>query len=288
MLPPLPTSAQSPPPAPQQSSAPIPQQLLGRWEARLPIPAPTTASRTVTLIFDSQGNLFSLEKEQKEITRFKYRIEGSPSQVLANFGFFMLLGNVADQQMLLTVLIPPTTSVSPSQNLAAIDLRQWTPSDLLIRLRKISSDTTLPPGVPVVDPDDQLRLLAERARESEARTYIGSMNRVQQAYFLEKNRFGTLAELQLGQAGPSAETRNYRFQVRLSGDRQSAQNVAIPTRDGLKSYVGLVTTRSEKGEVITITALCASQQPTRQVPAFSKPRLVNKQLQCPTGYTRLN
>lgn len=293
MLPALPTLANpSQQTVSQQPSAPIPQQLLGRWEARIPFTSPLMT----TLIFDANGNLFKLEPSQKEITRSKYQIDRSqqPAQVLVNFGFYALTGSVAEEQMILTVSSPPAAELESMQflaslqNLASIDFRKWTPSDLMVRFRKVSSDTALPPGVPVVDAADEFRQQADRARESEARTYIGSMNRVQQAYFLEKNRFGTSAELQLSQAGLPAETRNYRFQVRLSGDRQSAQNVAIPTRDGLRSYVGLVTTRSEKGEVITITALCVSQQPTRQVPPFSKPRLVNKQLQCPTGYTRLN
>jgi type IV pilus assembly protein PilA len=39
---------------------------------------------------------------------------------------------------------------------------------------------------------------ANKARESEAKTYVGSMNRGQQAYYLENDAFGTFAQLEIG------------------------------------------------------------------------------------------
>jgi type IV pilus assembly protein PilA len=40
---------------------------------------------------------------------------------------------------------------------------------------------------------------ANKARESEAKTYVGSMNRGQQAYYLEKDGFGnSIADIEIG------------------------------------------------------------------------------------------
>jgi prepilin-type N-terminal cleavage/methylation domain-containing protein len=39
---------------------------------------------------------------------------------------------------------------------------------------------------------------ANKARESEAKTYVGSINRGQQAYYLEENAFGTISDIGIG------------------------------------------------------------------------------------------
>ncbi|MEB3356403.1 MAG: type IV pilin-like G/H family protein [Synechococcales bacterium] len=42
---------------------------------------------------------------------------------------------------------------------------------------------------------------ANRSKESEARTYVSTINRSQQSYYLEHQQFGTLADLELGLSG---------------------------------------------------------------------------------------
>ena len=85
---------------------------------------------------------------------------------------------------------------------------------------------------------------ANRARQSEARTYIGSMNRAQQAYYLERTAFtDSLAALGLG----IPETTNYYTYEPVLGEfRVTNRGIAIDQGTGtgdspVRSYVGGVT-----------------------------------------------
>ncbi|PZV17825.1 MAG: prepilin-type cleavage/methylation domain-containing protein [Pseudanabaena sp.] len=61
---------------------------------------------------------------------------------------------------------------------------------------------------------------AAKARQSEAKTYTGSMNRTQQAYFLEKQEFApNLVTLALGVA---QTTQNYAYGVARNGGRTAS------------------------------------------------------------------
>jgi type IV pilus assembly protein PilA len=60
---------------------------------------------------------------------------------------------------------------------------------------------------------------ANKARESEATTYIGSMNRAQQAFYLENNAFATdMTALELG----IANSANYTYSTSAAGAATSA------------------------------------------------------------------
>jgi prepilin-type N-terminal cleavage/methylation domain-containing protein len=61
---------------------------------------------------------------------------------------------------------------------------------------------------------------ASKARQSEAKTYVGSMNRTQQAYYLEKQQFApNLVTLAIGIA---QKTENYGYGVARNGNKQAA------------------------------------------------------------------
>jgi type IV pilus assembly protein PilA len=75
---------------------------------------------------------------------------------------------------------------------------------------------------------------ANKARQSEASTYVGSINRGQQAYFLEKNLFGNLSNLELG----ISNTKNYTYATTPSGT-VDAVTTATPIAT-LKGYAGRV------------------------------------------------
>ena len=75
-----------------------------------------------------------------------------------------------------------------------------------------------------------------KARSSEGRTYVGSMNRAQQAIWSEKQTFGrSIPALDIG---VKEETDNFKFEV------QSFELVTyqygVPKNDTLKSFVGAV------------------------------------------------
>ena len=114
---------------------------------------------------------------------------------------------------------------------------------------------------------------ANKAKQSEAKTYTGSMNRAQQAYYLEQGEFTTeLDELGLG---ISSSTENYFYQADSgpAGNADSAvQSEAYPTETGaaavdtsssLLGYIGGVaigtTTGDGSGEATTLAVLCQSQ-----------------------------
>ena len=107
---------------------------------------------------------------------------------------------------------------------------------------------------------------ANRARQSEATTYVGSMNRAQQAYYLERGRFTEeLGQLGLGIA---AETDFYSYDIE-SGDIQVAvTNQAKP--DGTDAavraylgvtYVGRVDIGGDATEATTQALLCEGANP---------------------------
>ena len=100
---------------------------------------------------------------------------------------------------------------------------------------------------------------ANKAKQSEAKTYVGSMNRAQQAYYLENTTFSTsIGALGLGIA---TQTINYTYTA-INGDASSINNRAtvINASAPLKAYVGAVevTTQQATSEATTVAVLCES------------------------------
>jgi type IV pilus assembly protein PilA len=100
---------------------------------------------------------------------------------------------------------------------------------------------------------------ANKAKQSEAKTYIGSMNRAQQAYYLENTTFtNSIGALGLGIA---TQTVNYQYQITLGSSVVTNQGVVINGSAPLKAYVGgvEVTTQTATSEATTIAVLCESK-----------------------------
>ncbi|MGJ3248956.1 MAG: type IV pilin-like G/H family protein [Elainellaceae cyanobacterium] len=101
---------------------------------------------------------------------------------------------------------------------------------------------------------------ANKARQSEAQTYVGSINRGQQAEFLEENEFGTdLTSLELG---IPAETDNYTYEtgvdITSTGTNATVTSTADPTGT-LKGYAGRVfvgNVATTGTEYSTLAVLC--------------------------------
>lgn len=112
---------------------------------------------------------------------------------------------------------------------------------------------------------------ANKAKQSEAKTYVGSMNRAQQAYYLEKGRFvdnaaTSFANLGLGIA---TNTTNYRYAVTGGGGGvgtvvnhaitiKGKDDTSINTSASVKAYLGGVNVATVKGtgEASTLAILC--------------------------------
>ncbi|NJL41543.1 MAG: prepilin-type N-terminal cleavage/methylation domain-containing protein [Leptolyngbyaceae cyanobacterium SM1_4_3] len=103
---------------------------------------------------------------------------------------------------------------------------------------------------------------ANKARESEAKSYVGSMNRGQQAYFLERQEFVDQAKFENLGLGISTNTNNYSYKIAGGGvDSTVASNQAQPAKVAqatVRAYVGGVSTGVVKGtgEATTLSVLC--------------------------------
>jgi len=107
---------------------------------------------------------------------------------------------------------------------------------------------------------------AAKARQSEAKTYVGSMNRSQQAYYLEKQRFAD--NLQNLAIGIAQTTVNYAYTTTGSsrgttGTDANAYSAAVPLEPSVKTYVGAVNLATPAGsnEATTLAALCEAKLP---------------------------
>ncbi|NET83921.1 MAG: prepilin-type N-terminal cleavage/methylation domain-containing protein [Moorea sp. SIO1F2] len=114
---------------------------------------------------------------------------------------------------------------------------------------------------------------ANKAKQSEAKTYVGSMNRAQQAYYLENDEFVTettnFGELGLGVA---TLTQHYIYGLKDGGNpTASVSNYADPRDKGteniddkssLKAYQGVVALGEieETSEATTLAVLCEARK----------------------------
>lgn len=95
---------------------------------------------------------------------------------------------------------------------------------------------------------------ASKAKQSEGKQYVSSMNKGQQAYYVENSSFGSSVEA-LG-LGLKTQTNNYAYNVSANASGATALGSKIAT--GLRSYsggVGLVNTADGQG---TNSVLCES------------------------------
>jgi hypothetical protein len=93
---------------------------------------------------------------------------------------------------------------------------------------------------------------------SEGKTYVGSMNRAQQAYLLENDRFATTIE-SLGLGTFSSTIYDYSLDAKPKFSLQ----YGISRRNDVKSYVGIVerTVNNVNWEETTIAVLCENNVP---------------------------
>jgi len=100
---------------------------------------------------------------------------------------------------------------------------------------------------------------ANKAKQAEAKQYVGTLNRLQQAHYLEKNRFAAnLTDL----ANPvPAETNNYQYTI--SDFPSDAINYGTSRSTALRSYVGMtsVSLVTESSDATTTAILCESNTP---------------------------
>ena len=107
---------------------------------------------------------------------------------------------------------------------------------------------------------------ANKAKQSEAKQYVGSLNRTQQAYYLEKNGFAS--DLSLMANPIPTTTKNYAYTIgtpSTSAGSSSVANYGTATVDSLKSYGGGVFVQpvTASSDSTTTAVLCESAAATK-------------------------
>lgn len=123
---------------------------------------------------------------------------------------------------------------------------------------------------------------ADRARESEAQTYVGAMSRGQQAYFLENGAFAqSIEELQIG----FSESTIYRYNLEVDASGTSVLITAIPSEDPISHYAGSLFVVGDSPETTTTVAqICESPEAFTAAPTFNAE---TGAIDCPPGSTPL-
>jgi Type IV pilin-like G and H, putative len=121
---------------------------------------------------------------------------------------------------------------------------------------------------------------AAKARQSEAQTYIGSINRGQQAFYLENSGFApTLADLAMGIPETLGK---YQYAVSVT-EKDMTIATATATQGGLKSITGAVfVTEVEGVGETTVSIVCLSNSSTQTPPTVPTLNSAGKP-QCSSG-----
>jgi len=118
--------------------------------------------------------------------------------------------------------------------------------------------------------------------------YVGSMNRAQEALFIEKSAFATSFD-GLG-LGIKTETTNFKYSIRAT--KKAAFNYAVAKENDLKSYVGGVfqvpaknfEPNAAKEKITTTSILCEADSPGTIKPA--EPTYKNGKIACGKATTQ--
>jgi prepilin-type N-terminal cleavage/methylation domain-containing protein len=96
---------------------------------------------------------------------------------------------------------------------------------------------------------------ANKARQSEATTYVGSMNRGQQAYYLEKSGFAPdIATLGIG---VPTSTDYYNYATSGASNGTQATSTAVKAKGTVKNYSGIVwITTATDGNNTSLARVC--------------------------------
>ena len=128
-----------------------------------------------------------------------------------------------------------------------------------------------------------------KSKTREAKLYVGSMNKAQQAVFIETSAFATSLDA-LG-LGIKTETTNFKYSIRAT--KKAAFNYAVAKGNYFKSYVGGVfmvpaknfEPHAAKEKITTTSILCEADFPGTIKPA--EPTYKNGKSACGKGTTQV-
>jgi hypothetical protein len=151
------------------------------------------------------------------------------------------------------------------------------------QLTKISDSTAMASDIKILRSPD---LIATSAliREAESKSSIRAIMRSQQQVFQAQGQFTT--DINQLKSGLSLNSEFYSYKVTYLGNL--AQHSAVPLKDGLKSYTGIVyaIASADADQKVTKLLLCESNIPTKQIP--TQPQNQDEGYKCPSAYTSIN
>lgn len=122
---------------------------------------------------------------------------------------------------------------------------------------------------------------ANKARQSEAITNIGAMNKAQQIHFTESFEFTTNIN-DLG-VGISPGNGNYTYEIQAVNLKKAVSNVARSNHSSIYSFVGVTGLAQLEGRGVTnMSVVCRENKPTGGAIAASTTTLT-----CPTDFERV-
>jgi hypothetical protein len=277
-----PTQAQNP--ASINSSA---SRFVGQWRLKDYLPI------SLTVVFTQDGKLFVLLPSY--LTSFLS--SGSPSLSRGSVSAFEHRYKINSTAQPMQIDL-----ISPAENETVATIFEFTSDGQLrieweginpgeprpteftvgaIYLEKVANTTALPRNTQIIDLAAQQR----QGRESEGQQYIASMNRGQQAFYAENQKFATAID-ELG-LDIKMETENYSYQILpQSGSIPSAMMTAKAKSPELKSYTGTVFAIKANDEVTTVSVICGTDQPSTTPPAMPiAPKNAEEEIKCPAGST---
>ncbi|MGB5963722.1 MAG: type IV pilin-like G/H family protein [Coleofasciculaceae cyanobacterium] len=248
-------------------------KLRGQWQAKNPL-----SWKVLTFTFAPEGKLLiqlPSTSEKPTAQEFGYRIKAT------------------SQPMQLDILFPGTDQVvktifeftpTGEMRLQVAGTNPGDPRPTAFRadatlLQKVSEVTTLPPNVEVQTM--QMQLL--QAQQREGKIILGSMNRAQQAYYLENKKFATtISELGLG---IKPETDSYRYQIISQKDSTgSVMMTATAKRSEFRSYTSAVFVVKDKNQQLPIAGICETDKPSTTPPAMPQAQSnTQATIECPAG-----
>jgi type IV pilus assembly protein PilA len=108
---------------------------------------------------------------------------------------------------------------------------------------------------------------SQKAKQAEAKNFVGKMNRAQQAYYLEhQNVFASASNFRDLAVGKQSQTRNYIYSIVGGGPGTpfvTNQAILKQVNSPLKTYTGGVSATLEPGtnNIVTQSILCEAEKP---------------------------
>ncbi|MFM2430531.1 MAG: hypothetical protein RLZZ511_1744 [Cyanobacteriota bacterium] len=212
----------------------------------------TAANAGLLVVLSFLGRLYMLEEAKRKAA---IELADNPFRELADlalqslqlqWGWFFLLGGA----VLLQVALWRRSKRPPREAYIAT----------VVVLGLVIASVIATPTLQSVGQGNQ----ANRAKESEAKMYVGTVNRAQQAHFLEHQRFATTwGELS---STLMSDSKNYDYSLDVQGE--TAVVKASAKQGGLNSFTGTAFhfKSAEVDDMTTASIVCRSKNNTKEAP----------------------